>query len=376
MARITSPRPGARSFSEAPPESDRFLPVPHPRDTSALFGHEKAEAEFLEAYRSGRMPQAWIIGGPQGIGKATLAWRVARFLAAHPDPAGPAVQQAKTLAVDPNHQAARKLSALSFGDLALLRREWIEKTKKHATRISVDDVRRAIHIFEQAAGEGGWRMVLVDSADDLNPNSANALLKMIEEPPPRSLFLLVAHQPGRLLPTIKSRCRRVMLHGLTPAQTEAAARAALDAAQEQVDAAALSRACARSGGSVREALRLLSNADAALDAQVERILAQLPDIDWRIAHKLADATSGRDRETEFEALLQAVFAWLSAGLRRRENAGPRALAPYALAWESLEREARDVQIYNLDKRAFVIVVFSRLVEAERAALAASSFTEV
>jgi DNA polymerase-3 subunit delta' len=360
-----------RAAVEAPPESDRFAPAPHPRDTSVLFGHEAAERDFLDAYRVGRLPHAWIIGGPQGVGKATLAWRMARFLAAHPDPASPAVQAARSLAVDPNHPAARKLSALSFGDLALLRREWNDKTKKHATRIGVDDVRRAIHIFEQAAGEGGWRMVIVDSADDFNPNSANALLKIIEEPPPRSLFLIVAHQPGRILPTIKSRCRRLMLQGLTPAQTEAAVRAALDAAGEKADPEALSRASARAGGAPREALRLLSSADAAFDGAVERVLSQLPGIEWRTVHKLADATFGRDGQTQFDALLQAVFAWLEASLRRNGQSAARA-HPYAIAWETLERDVRDLQIFNLDKRAFVLMIFSRLAEAETAARAESA----
>jgi DNA polymerase-3 subunit delta' len=361
---------GLKNAPDAPPESDRFAPAPHPRDTFAFFGHRKAEAELLDAYRAGRLPQAWILGGPQGVGKATLAWRMARFLAAFPDPAAPAVQQARTLHVDPDHPAARKISALSFGDLALLRREWQEKTKKHATRIGVDDVRRAIHIFEQAAGEGGWRMALIDSADDFNASSANALLKLIEEPPPRCLFLIVAHQPGRLLPTIKSRCRRLMLQGLAPNDLAAAARAALEAAQEPVVEADLARACARAEGSVREALRLLSSADADFDALVERILAQLPRVDWRHVHRLADRVNGRERETEFDAFLQATFAWLAGALRRHEGQGPRVLAPYAMAWETLEREARDLEIFNLDKRAFALIVFSHLAEAESAARAA------
>jgi DNA polymerase-3 subunit delta' len=357
-----------KNAAEAPPESDRFGPAPHPRDTHVLFGHETAEAEFLDAYRAARLPHAWILGGPQGIGKATLAWRMARFLAAYPDPSAlPA--QTKNLDLDPAHPVARKISALSFGDLALLRREWNEKTKKHFTRIGVDEVRRAIHIFEQAAGEGGWRMVIVDSADDLNLNSANALLKMIEEPPPRSLFLIVAHQPGRILPTITSRCRRLILHGLNPRQTEAAARAALDAAGEKADPGALSRACVRANGSAREALRLLSESDAAFDDLVDRGLEQLPKIDWKIAHKLADATSGRDGATQFDAFLNAVFVWLGNALRRNLQS-PAQAHPYAVAWEALERDARDLQTYNLDKRAFVLLVFSTLAEAESAARAA------
>ena len=219
---------GARE--EAPPESDRFEPAPHPRDTSALFGHRKAEAELLQAYQANRLPQAFILGGPVGIGKATLAWRLARFLAAHPDPASPEVLHAHDLGVDPAHPVARKISSMAFGDLALLRRGWNEKTKKFFTRIAVEDVRKMLRLFEQAAAGGGWRMAIVDFADDLNASGANALLKMIEEPPPRSLFLLVAHQPGRLLPTIHSRCRRVMLQPLGDDDLRAATRAACAAA--------------------------------------------------------------------------------------------------------------------------------------------------
>lgn len=359
---------------EAPPESDRFLPAQHPRDTFEFFGHAAAEAELLQAFRAGRLPQAWIIGGPQGIGKATLAWRMARFLAAHPDPASREVQAATSLDVDPDNSAARKISALSFGDLSLLRREWNDKTKKPATRIAVDDVRRAIRVFEQSAGEGGWRMVLLDSADDLNPNSANALLKVIEDPPPKSLFLIIAHQPGRIMPTIRSRCRLLMLGKLGEADLRAALRAALAnaddlaAAAEKVDEASLAQACARADGSVREALRQLSGADAAVDRLVEQILASLPNTDWRLAHKLADIVTGREKETEYAAFLQVIFAWLAARVHDRSALGPRALAPYAEAWERLERDARDVEIYNLDKRAFIIGLFSQLAKAENGIL--------
>jgi DNA polymerase-3 subunit delta' len=358
---------GVKDIDDLPPESDRFAPAPHPRDTFQLFGQDKAESELLDAYRSDRMPPAWIIGGPEGIGKATLAWRLARFVAAHPDPAAPAVQQARSLAVEPRHPAARKISVRSFGDLVLLRREWSEKTKKHATRITVDDVRRAIHMFEQSAGSGGWRMAIVDSADDFNANSANALLKLIEEPPPRSLFLLVAHHPGRILPTIRSRSRLLMAERLAPGALAAAVRAALDAAEKPAPEPALSRACARAEGSAREALRLLGAAGGKADELTARALSQLPNLDWRIAHKIGDAVAGRDSETEFDAFLRALFDWLSQSVHRNPGLGPRALAPYAEAWEFLEREARNLEIYNLDKRAFVIVVFLRLVEAARAA---------
>jgi len=351
-------------FEEAPPESDRFEPAPHPRDTHVLFGHRKAEADFLDAFRANRLPQALILGGPAGIGKATLAWRMARFLAAHPDPDAPEVLGAKNLSVDPAHPAARKISALAYGDLALLRRGYNEKTKKPLTRIAVEDVRKMLHLFEQASAGGGWRMAIVDSADDLNAASANALLKMIEEPPPRSLFLLVAHQPGRILPTISSRCRRLMLHPLVDAELRAAARAALDAAGLTPDDAALDAACARAEGSVREVLRLLSAVDAKFDAQVGRALAMLPEINWPLIHGIADSAAGDP--TAFDALLAACFAWLSAGVRAKRTLGPRALAPYAQAWEQFEREARELAIFNLDKRAFTLLAFDLLARTARA----------
>lgn len=353
------------SREEAPPESDRFEPAPHPRDTNALFGHRKAEAELLQAYQANRLPQAFILGGPLGIGKATLAWRLARFLAAYPDPAAPEVLRAHDLGVDPADPVAHKISSLAFGDLALLRRGWNEKTKKFFTRIAVEDVRKMLRLFEQAAAGGGWRMAIVDSADDLNASGANALLKMIEEPPPKSLFLLVAHQPGRLLPTIHSRCRRVMLQPLADDDLRAATRAACAAAGLTADVARLEAACEKAEGAPREALRLLSSADAGFDAQVTRALALLPRIDWPLVHAIADRAAGD--ETAFDALLAAAFGWLSAALKARRALGPRAVAPYAQAWEQLERDARELAIFNLDKRAFTVIAFDLLSQKAGAA---------
>ncbi|MGO8738086.1 DNA polymerase III subunit delta' [Rhodoblastus sp.] len=358
---------GVSDWEDLPPESDRFEPAPHPRDSFCLYGQDKAERELLEAFRLGRMPQAWILGGPQGIGKATLAWRLARFIAANPDPRLPAVQRAENLAVDPKNPAVRRIAAMSFGDLALLRREWNDKTKKHSTRIMVEDVRAMLRLFEQSAGEGGWRMAIIDSADDLNVSSANALLKLIEEPPPRSLFLLVAHHPGRILPTIRSRCRLLTLPRLDDAALDAAVRAALDAAGEKFSQADLARARARADGSAREALRLVMAGEGAVDGLTQKALARLPDVDWLLVHRIGEAVAAREAESEFDAFLRGLYGWLSENLHRNKGLGPRAVAPYADAWEFMEREARDLEIYNLDKRAFAVVVFSRLAEAARAA---------
>src|SRR4051794_7995508 len=165
---------------EGLPASDVFEGAPHPRETLSLFGHGAAEQALLSAYKAGRLPQAWIIGGPEGIGKATLAWRFTRFLFANPDPRMPAVERATDLSVDPELASVKRVMSLSHGDLLLLRREWNTSTKKHFSEIRIDEVRRALDMFHHASGEGGWRICIVDCAEDLNRNGANALLKIIE----------------------------------------------------------------------------------------------------------------------------------------------------------------------------------------------------
>jgi hypothetical protein len=210
-----------RSVEEGVPESDCVEDAPHPRHNHLLFGHGDAELQLLEAYRSGRLPQAWIIGGQEGVGKATLAWRFARFLFANPLFGSAGVARAHDLSVSPEHPVAHRIDSMSIGDLALLRREWNEKTKKHFTEIRMDDVRHALELFHHAAGEGGWRICIVDCAEDLNRSGANALLKVMEEPPPRSLFLIVSHRPARILPTIRSRCQRIPFRSLAADQVRA-----------------------------------------------------------------------------------------------------------------------------------------------------------
>ncbi len=173
------------------PEADALAGAPHPRHVFSLVGHKRAEAEMLTAYREGRLAHAWLIGGREGIGKATLAWRFARFVLANPDPAAKAVAEARDLSVEPSHPAARLLAGLAHPDFALIRREWKANPKRLSTEIAVEEVRAGLQVFRLSAAFGGWRVAIVDSADELNPNSANALLKTVEEPPERALILLV-----------------------------------------------------------------------------------------------------------------------------------------------------------------------------------------
>ncbi|MDO9443627.1 MAG: DNA polymerase III subunit delta' [Beijerinckiaceae bacterium] len=351
---------------ESPPESDRFMDAPHPRLTQELFGHQEAQSTLLEAYRSKRLPHAWIIGGLEGVGKATLAWRFARFVLAYPDPSSPEVQSATDLSVPASHPAARRIAALSHGDLLLARREWDSKTKRHFTEIRAPEIRRIIELFRHSAGEGGWRVVILDCVDDLNRFGANALLKMIEEPPSKSLFLLISHRPAHILPTIRSRSR--MLH-LMPLAAPDIVRAMRRGGEPWSSASDqdLAAAAERGQGSVRSAMRLLEGKGLVLSRRLEGLLARLPDVDWSAVHDLADTLGGREAADDFETTLATVFDWLDTRVRAAAPGHPSRLAPLAEVWEKIAASARETEAFNLDRRPLILSMFSDLAAAARAA---------
>ncbi len=363
MARVTEGQ-----NLEAGLESDRFQDAPHPRGTHVFIGHPEAEQNLLRAYLAGYLPQAFLIGGAPGIGKATLAWRLARFLLANPEPAAAGDMRAD-LFVPPAHPVSRQIIAMGHPDLFLLRREWNDKDKKLFTDIRVEDVRRATHMFQQAAGRGGYRVCILDCAEDLNQNSANALLKLIEEPPPRSLFLIVAQRPGRVMATLRSRCQKILLRPLAAADIGAIV-AALGPPWSNIDDAARAAAVARSRGSVHHALRLLGDQGIELDADLGRMLDDLPHIDWSQVHALADRIAARNNSGNYETMLATIEDWLDArvrlGARTLQGACARQLAPYALVWEKLSEAARETEIFNLDKRPLVLSLFADLAAAVQA----------
>jgi DNA polymerase-3 subunit delta' len=332
--------------------------IPHPRETLSLYGHADAEQAFLDAYRGGRMPHAWLIGGPRGIGKATLAYRMARFVFAHPDQTVPALKKATTLALPADNGALRRVDAQAHRDMLALERV-ADVRGKGPTVIPVDMVRKTIGFFGSTAGEGGWRVCVVDSADELNAAGANALLKILEEPPARALLLVVSHAPGRLLPTIRSRCRRLSLRPLDPQDVT---RAAADALQRDANDPEIKAAAAACDGSVSRAIDLLAGTALQVRERVNSMLAALPSVDPRNLHALGDAL-GRD-EASFAAFVDAVRDWLSA---RVSLAGtePQRLARLAEVWEKLNATVRDVLDYNLERKPLVFNVFGWLAAATR-----------
>ena len=330
--------------------------VPHPRVTLSLYGHSEAEQAFLGAYRGGRMPHAWLIGGARGIGKATLAYRMARFVFAHREPSSAEVRNATSLVLAPDNPAVRRVAAQGHPDLLALERVEDEKGKVPMF-IPVDMVRRTIGFFGSTAGEGGWRVCIVDAADELNTAGANALLKILEEPPANALLLVVSHAPGRLLPTIRSRCRRLMLRPLT---TDDVARAAAEALGREASEPEIKTAALASDGSVARALDLLGGTALQVRERVNALLAALPAVNPRDLHALGDAL-GRD-ETAFSAFVDAVRDWLSARVTVA-GAEPRRLDRIAEVWEKLNITARDVTDYNLERKPLVFNVFDWLAAA-------------
>ncbi len=335
----------------------------HPRETTTLSGHHEAEQALLNAYRSGRIPHAWLIGGAQGIGKATLAYRMARFVLAHRNALAPDAQRAETLWVDPSDSVARQVAAGAHGGLLTLERSLNDKGVLR-TVITVDETRETISFFGSTAAVEGWRVCIVDTVDELNPNAANALLKILEEPPRQSLFLLVSHAPARVLPTIQSRCRKLALRPLVAGDV---IRAAADATNIAIDDPALVEAAEAADGSVARALTLLGGDAIKLHQRTAALLATLPQVDLRELHALGDALGGSDR-VALAAFVDSIDRWVGERLRADDanaNANLPRLARLAEVWEKINRAARDTEAYNLERKPLVFSVFGLLAEATR-----------
>ncbi len=343
--------------------SEPQVSVPLPRETTVLFGHHEAEQTLLEAYRGGRIPHAWLMSGAQGIGKATLAYRMARFVLAHRDPRAPQVQGATSLAVDPSHPVSRQVASGAHGGLLVLERTVNEKGVL-PTFVSVAETRKTVAFFGSTAAVDGWRVCIVDTVDEMNANAANALLKVLEEPPQRSLFLLVTSSPARLLPTIQSRCRKLALRPL--AIDDVVRAAALAGGFEESDPV-LEEAAAAAEGSVSRALNLLGGGALKLHQRTAALLDTLPHVDPRELHALGDALGGSDRAV-LAAFVDSVERWVGEQMRSdgaHANANLPRLARLAEVWEKINRAARETESYNLERKPLVFSVFGLLAEATR-----------
>jgi DNA polymerase-3 subunit delta' len=358
-------------------EPDRLEGFSAPREVDRLFGHVAARAEFEEALKGGRLHHAWLIVGPEGIGKATLAYRLAREVLALGD--GEPGRRIQT--VDARHPVFRRVAAQAHPNLLLLRRSWNERTKRYSQWISVDEVRRLRSFLGHSAGEGSWRVVIVDRADDLNQNAANALLKALEEPPQRTVFFLVAAAEGQIPVTIRSRCRTLRVNPLGEDDLKQAVAAALARDGYNIDADTLETALLLSQGSVRRALELATGDGIVLYRDLLTAFRKLPELDGSGLHKLAERLGGPSDADRFELFFSLLLGLLER-LIRTAATGEGAIgtegelaqrliggddpSPWVEAWEAIGLAKADAMSLNLDRSLLVLETFLRLQQAARA----------
>lgn len=340
------------------PEVDALPGFPLPHERERLIGHRETEKALLDAYRSERLHHAWILGGPKGIGKATLAFRFARFVIANPDRFGAQVAAAQDLGVPSDHPVARQIRGGGHPNILHLRRPWDDKGKRFKADLPVDEVRRTVSFFGTTASAKAWRVCIVDAADDMNTSSANALLKVLEEPPQNCLFLVLSHAPGRLLPTIRSRCRRLDLALLSAEQIgEGLSELAPGSVPSGQD---LHELAVTADGSLRSAITLLSGDGLAIAKGVRQLADNAAQLDLAAVHALADLVAARGQSDNWESFQHIVQFWLHDRMRRDLSRGLGSALSRVETWEKMNRAIRDADALNLDRKQVVLDFFFHL----------------
>jgi DNA polymerase III subunit delta' len=357
--------------------------VPAPRANPDLIGQENAERELRRLDEAGRLPHAILLSGPRGIGKATLAFRFARFLLSKSAGRSDGMfgdSDDEGLAVDPDSTVFRRVASGGHADLLTIERAYDPRRRRLRTEIIVEDSREIARFFQLTAAEEGWRIVIVDGAEEMNRNAANALLKILEEPPRRALLLLVSHSPGRLLPTIRSRCRRFPLATLPrPVLMQLIGRYRPELAKPE--AGAIARLAE---GSIGRAVELADAGGLALYRSVLNLLSQMPGVDLGRLYTFADSVLRPGTEdtcrTSEELLLQLLARIAVRGARRLSAgddliegegnvldrlAGRADPARWAVLRDSIEQNFADTDQLNLDRKQAMLGAFFAIEEMTR-----------
>lgn len=339
----------------APEQFDTLPGILEPAENPDLYGHRSEADALARAYCAGRLHHALLLIGPHGIGKATLAFATARCLLGNPDGA-PALDGLSR--PDPTSSVFRQVASGAHPGLLHLSRPFDRDGKKFKTTITVDEVRRISKFLAMTSHDGGYRIVIVDPADDMNANAANALLKNLEEPPSKTLFILVSHAPGRLLPTIRSRCRSTRLHPLAKEDLFSV----LEALGETIPAEAGDREnlVKLAAGSPRNALLLTHYGGMELTSALDELLTGT-NLDIGRAYKLAEAVSAREADIQFSIVNEAILDRIAEKARTAGLEGD-AVASSKLSsfWQEASESISKTSTFNLDKKQHVIGLITRL----------------
>lgn len=365
------------------PEIDRVDGLPHPRENPDLVGHNRAERTLIQALNMQKMPHAWLLSGPQGIGKATLAYRFARYIFSHP---GDSNRLDDSLEILPQTREFKQVAALSHPNLLVIRRSWDTKTKKFSKTIQVNEVRRLRAFLSTTSEQGSWRVIIVDQADDLNPNSANALLKSLEEPPKNCIFFLIASMPGKLPATIRSRCRRLVMYSLGREDMKGAIQSLKRIGNSKTSASTKPNVNVPShenfeliyklsGGSVGRAVNFMESDKLGLYRNILRLLEDLPKLNKLEVHKISDQFAAASATRQFELFFTLLSDVLHRSIRNKAGVPIElaqeqkisekilqtgTLAVWAELWETLSRRKAEVVALNLDRKNFILETFHQI----------------
>ena len=349
--------------------------VRSPRFCRELVGQDAAVSHFLSNLAQSKLHHACLLTGPKGVGKASFAHMAARFMFHNVDPVL-AAKNAQNMSVLDDERLGKQIEQGSHPDLMIVTRPWDAAKERFKQAISVDEVRKIRSFFNLSAGMGGWRICIIDAADDMTLNAANALLKILEEPPPKSLFLIVSHQSGSLLETIRSRCMKIAFQPLKYAHIQYLMHKSIeDSSDNAASSQSLVAISHLSRGSIGRALHIYDTNGLEVYSDMVKLLRQFPSIKADTLHEVAERMSKRNTEHLFADMGEFLQQWLHQLVRFlakgqmpevifegeeaaiQTMASHRPLEAWVDVWEKVTELFDNAKRLNLDRKQTILESF-------------------